>query len=123
MHRNDNSNYFLYIEPDPSKRSAEPLMDEYTAAVQYFFDNSILGTTDYDNLKDNGTSFHVGSGYRGSHTNKDGSHSSNCDYKLPNGFITNSLCVYYTQHYRSSINGENLKKLEILKELYQNINK
>lgn len=119
MHRNDSSNYFLYIEPDPSTRSIEPLMDEYTKAVQYFFYISTRGTADYDNLNDNGTTFHVGSGYRGSHTNKDGSNSSNCDYQLTNGFITNSLCVYYTQHYRSSIDGENLKKLEILKELYE----
>lgn len=119
MHRNDNSNYFLYIEPDPSTRSVEPLMDEYTKAVQYFFDESKSGCCNYSNLNDLGLDFYVGGGYRGMHTAPDGIRSTSCDYQLSNGFITNSLCVYYTQHYRSSIDGENLKKLEILKELYE----
>lgn len=121
MHRNDNSNYFLYIEPKIEEKSADPVNDVYTEAVQWFFDNSESGTIyGYSNLNDLGNSedFSIGNGWRGWHVNCDGEESSNRDYLFSNGLITNFLCVHYTRWFRNSIVGPNLEKLEILKDLF-----
>lgn len=122
MHRNDNSNYFLYIEPSLEEKSSEPIDDIYTHAVQYFFDRSTSGAAaGYSNLESKGdqSEFNAGSGYRGFHENCDDIWSSNQDYLFPNGFITNSLCIHYVRWFRNSITGFNLEKLEILKNLYE----
>lgn len=120
MHRNDESNYFLYIEPPIEDKSTDPADDIYTRSVQHFLDRAKVGvSTRYDDLKCLNGDFYENDGYRGFHTNCDGTYSSNHDYLLENGFITNSLCVHYVRWFRKSITGENLKKLEILKELYE----
>lgn len=121
MHRNDNSNYFLYIEPTIEEKSLEPINDIYTKVVQYFFDNATLGVISaYDNLSSNGDviDFRANAGYKGFHRNCDGTHSSNCDFLFSNGYITNSLCVHYVRWFRGAITGANLIKLENLKDLY-----
>lgn len=118
MHRNDTSNYFLYIEPTLDQKSPDPINDIYTEAVEKFFKTAVSGTAYYHVLRDTGTEFSEGNGWRGIHCNCDGEVSSNQDYLLGNGYITNSLCVHYVRWFRSAIDGENFKKLEILKKLY-----
>jgi len=121
MHRNDNSNYFLYIEPSLQEKSLEPVNDIYTEAIEYFFNKSTRGCGWFSNLKSNGVDdFTVGFAYKGCHSCSDGEQSSNVDYLLENGYITNSLCVHYVRWFRNSITGFNLEKLEILKKLYEN---
>jgi hypothetical protein len=87
MHRNDNSNYFLYIEPSLQEKSLEPVNDIYTEAIEYFFNKSTRGCGWFSNLKSNGVDdFTVGFAYKGCHSCSDGEQSSNVDYLLENGF-------------------------------------
>lgn len=120
MHRNDNSNYFLYIEPSLEEKSSEPIDDVYTEAVQWALSNSLVGLFGSGTLNDRGDAkyFSVGNGWRGCHINCDGERSTNHDYLLDIGFITNSLCDHYTRWFRTAVDGPNLAKLEKLKNLY-----
>lgn len=120
MHRNDNSNYFLYIEPSIEEKSHNPIDDVYTEAMQWAFDNSVSGAAEYSDLTDLGMDFQIGNGWRGVHSNCDGEKSSSRDFLLPNKYITNSLCVHYVRWFRNSIVGYNLQKLETIKNLYLN---
>lgn len=117
MHRNDSTNYFLYIEPNLVEKSEFPIDDEYTKAIEYFFKRSKSGGANYSKLDDLGT-FDEGNGWRGFHMNCDDERSDNHDYLLENGYITNSLCVYYVCWFRQAITGHNLEKLENLRSLY-----
>ena len=115
MHRTDTSNYFLFIEPDASQKSAQPVQDELTASVQAAFDSSTMGTSRYNDLDDVPGTFRPKAGtYRGFHIAQDGAISDTSDYLLPNGFITNSLCVHYVQYYRQSLPTTELTKLQAL---------
>jgi len=118
MHRNDDSNYFLYIEPSIKEKSIEPIDDVYTEAIQWAFDAAESGSAYYSNLNDRGHAFSIGCGWRGIHQNCDDAYSSSNDYRLSNGYITNSLCVHYVRWFRNSIQGHNLEKLETIKNLY-----
>ena len=110
MHRIDNSRFLLYIEPKAEEKSKEPLNDEITLEVERIFKNAKVGAADYSNLKSNGN-FQEGSGWRGWHTTECGEHSGNKDYLLENGMITNSLCVFYLQHYREAIPKSEMDKV------------
>lgn len=118
MHRNDDSNYFLYIEPILEEKSIIPIYDDYTSAVSWAFIESTPGAIyGYSDLDSNGDrrDFHIDASWRGVHENCDGHRSTNHDYLLKNGYITNSLCVHYVTWFRTSIIGHNLEKLEKLK--------
>lgn len=118
MHRADNSRYFLFVEPDPGKKSATPMDDEFTESLQAAMELATPGTSAYANVNDNGTSlssFHAdGGGYRGMHFADDGAVSDTHDYLLPNGFITNSLALHYARFYRKDLPATELRKLEDL---------
>jgi hypothetical protein len=91
------------IEPDHSgSPSLEPVNDELTKMTQKLY--ALTTTPD--------------SGYRGCHTTKCGQHSDNFDHILPNGVVTNSLCVYYMSHYRPYIPQEEIEKT---RELYKRL--
>jgi len=117
MKRDDKSNYFLFLDPRPEDKSTEPVNDKLTALVQMAFDNSTEGTSRYSDPEDINT-FRGGSGYKGIHLTRCGERSSNKDYLLENGLITNSLCVYYVRWYRNSISENDMIKLNQLKQFY-----
>lgn len=88
--------YLLQIEPDkqgsPSSTSIE---DELTKKVDYILSRC-----------------HEGTMYRGFHTTLCGKHSDSCDFVLPNGMVTNSLCTYYIRYYRPYIPQSEIEKIE-----------
>lgn len=116
VHRADESRYFLFIEPDASRKLASPVDDELTAALQYALDRCQgWGTSNYGDLNCKGKFVPDGT-YRGLHFAEDGEVSSNNDCLLPNGLITNSLCVHYVRYYRDQIPETEMKKLRDLYE-------
>jgi hypothetical protein len=115
MHRTDNSKYLLYIEPPASEKTAEPILDEWTELMADVYLRATKGTVHYSDLADSGENFNPGSGYRGVHRTECGKTSSNRDYQLENGMITNSLCIYYLTWYRNSIPESEWEKLKQLK--------
>eukprot|EP00977_Amphora_coffeiformis_P006897 scaffold1508_cov178-Amphora_coffeaeformis.AAC.5 len=120
MHRTDTSNYFLFIEPDASQKSAQPVNDELTQSVQDALKLSTKGTSRYSDLQDIPGTFQANAGsYRGFHIAEDGSVSDTSDHLLPNGFITNSLCVHYVQWYRDTLSDTEMEKLQALHEFMQ----
>lgn len=118
MHRADSSNYFLFIEPEASEKAKQPVKDELTASLEAALSQAKQGVSDYSNLQSKGD-FTEGGGYRGMHFAEDGETSDVHDYLLPNGFITNSLCVHYAQYYRDVIPATELRKLKKLHDYMQ----
>jgi hypothetical protein len=132
MHREDNSKYLLYIEPPAQDKLQEPINDELTQLMEMALSKAERGTANYSNLQDLGdgtdwthkdktyrvTSFRKGSGYKGTHRTECGERSSNTDYLLENGMITNSLAPFYLKWYRYSIPETEMKKVLQLKEFY-----
>jgi len=117
MHREDESSYLLYIEPTKDQKSEEPTEDELTTLMEMALENSESGTASYSRLEDQG-SFNPDNGYKGWHTTDCGEHSSNKDYKLENGLITNSLATFYLKWYRDAIPESEITKLKTLKKYY-----
>lgn len=119
MHRTDNSVYLLYIEPPKGEKLEIPLEDSWTALMRGAFMRSEGGTSEYDNTFDTtGRTFRTGGGYKGEHYTACNKKSTNNDYRLENGMITNSLCVFYLQYYRESIPESEWNKLRKLKKFY-----
>jgi hypothetical protein len=50
--------------------------------------------------------------WRGFHECICGAYSTSCDYRLPNGAMTNSLCVHYVAHHRSEVPANQLARIE-----------
>ncbi len=133
MHREDNSKYLLYIEPSAQDKLKEPINDELTQLMEMALSKAERGTANYSNLQDLGdgtdwthkdktyrvTSFRGGSGYKGFHRTECGERSSNTDYLLENGMITNSLAPFYLKWYRYSIPETEMRKVLQLKEFYE----
>ena len=120
MHRDDESPYLLYIEPIIEQKSSIPVDDELTHVMEKAFGLSKSGTADYSNLNDKGDTFCENNGWRGKHINCDEKMSSNNDYMLENGMITNSLCVHYVRWFREAISDNDMKKIKELKKYYKN---
>jgi len=113
MHREDNSKYLLYIEPKAVDKLQEPINDELTQMMERALTKSKKGAANYSQLEDKGDgydwnyngqirrvpSFREGTAYRGTHRTECGERSSNCDYLLENGMITNSLAPFYLRWY------------------------
>lgn len=116
MHRDDDSKYLLYIEPDPKLKSAEPIEDELTEAIDQAMKRSVSGTGWYSKLEphDELEHFDEGNGYRGIHVTSCGEGGGNKDYLIDNKYITNRLAPYYVRYYRESIGEHDMKKLQTL---------
>lgn len=113
MHRIDNSRFLLYIEPKAEQKNKDPLNDDITKTVEVVFNKAKKGVADYSKLESNGN-FTEGDGWMGSHAVDCGERSSNRDYLLGNGMITNSLCVFYLRYYRDVIpESEMLKVMDL----------
>lgn len=109
MHREDNSKYLLYIEPDPGMKSENPKDDQYTKMLEDAITQGTEGSSNYSDLNDKG-SFYPNMGYRGQHW-FDGQGSTNVDYLIDGGYITNSLAPYYMRWYRDVIPQTEIRKI------------
>lgn len=89
----------LYIEPDRSTTSAKPVIDDLTRKMAAAFRQAEKGPA-----------------YRGFHVCACGAASSNCSYTLPNGEMTNSLCVHYLAFHRKAVPDEQLEKVAQLNQ-------
>lgn len=110
MHRTDNSEFLLYIEPEKNKKSLHPLNDGLTELMMFAISRATEGAANYAAL-DQVANFRKESRYKGTHVTECGERSSNCDYLLENGMITNSLAPFYLQYYRDSIPDSELEKV------------
>lgn len=113
MHREDNSRFVLYIEPRKEEKLTEPVDDELTRKLKKAFAQAIEGSANYSRVGEP-ERFSEGNGYRGWHNAEPGVNSDNHDYLLPNGLITNSLCIHYVRWYRNSIPACDMLKLQTL---------
>ncbi len=118
MHRIDNSKFLLFIEPKKEEKLQNPVKDELTELMKYALGRAKTGTSNYSNLGAN-PFFSIGSGFKGTHVTSCGQRSSNVDFLLENGMITNSLAVYYLEYYRNSIPDSEMKKVLELKNFYK----
>lgn len=110
MHRTDNSQFLLYIELPEKKKRKNPINDALTRMMTYELKQSISGLANYSDLKSKGGFTQTSKGYRGVHCTDCGEYSTNHDYLLGNGMITNSLAPFYLAYYRNSIPRSERKK-------------
>ncbi len=99
-------NGLLFIEPH-GPASATPVVDGYTQRMTAALVQAVKGTG-------TGRQFRPGSGYRGWHNCSCGAMSSNCNYLLSNGMVTNSLCVHYLASHRAAVPAAELRKVAAL---------
>ena len=118
MHREDNSRFLLYIEPKKEDKSEFPINDEITEIMDLALSEAESGTASYSSL-DTVEYFRSGYGYRGTHHSDCGEKSSNKDYLLKNGMITNSLCSFYLKYYRNVIPVTEMNKVNQLVKYYK----
>src|SRR5262249_59075363 len=85
----------LYIEP-AQPASSEPVLDHLTRKMAAAFRKARL------------------SEWRscGVHECVCGAHSTSRDYRLPNGEVTNALCVHYVAHHRPEVPAGQLARIE-----------
>lgn len=135
MHRDDQSKYLLYIEPKKEDKLDTPIEDNLTKLMEMALSKGKKGTANYSDLKDMGDGYdwvyngktnripshRTGSAYKGSHRTDCGERSSNVDFLLENGMITNSLAPFYLRWYRYSIPESDMVKLKELANFY-NVN-
>lgn len=98
----------LFIEPQ-NPASADPVIDSLTRRMTAALNGSVGGTNDGWQGK-----FHPGGGWRGVHTCVCGVNSSNKNFQLEDGTITNSLCVHYLAHHRNEVPESELAKVRSL---------
>lgn len=96
----------LYIEPQQLK-SDTPIIDDLTTKMAAAFTGYKSGVG-YDGQ------FTEGVGTLGWHTCACGARSSSKDYLLPNGYITNSLCLHYLAWHRNEVPQSELDKVASL---------
>jgi len=91
-----NPKLLLYVEPQNPKLE-KTVEDELTAKMRGWMKLAKEGPR-----------------YHGVHTNPDGYSSQSCDYMLPTGHQTHSLCVHYLANHRSEIPEAELEKVKRL---------
>lgn len=101
-----------FIEPGIEQRTIMPIEDEITSLVEMALKESAKGC--YYSME----KFIEGSGWKGWHVNCDGQKSSNKDYKLKNGMVTNSLIVHYFKWFRPAIDADEYSRLWALADYY-----
>ena len=85
---------YLYIEPS-GNASDEPVIDSITQKMTAAFNRAVP----------------VEPFLKGVHVCYCGTFSTGCNYKLPNGKKTNSLCVHYLAWHRKEVPQEQLAKV------------
>jgi hypothetical protein len=97
----------LFIEPQ-GPASAEPVIDELTKRMAAALNDSVGGTGDTQ------ANFRPGGGWRGWHDCVCGAASSNKNYLLSDGQVTNYLCVHYLAYHRGEVPESELRKVRDL---------
>lgn len=132
MDRDDKSKYLLYIEPKKEEKLENPIDDNMTKLLEMALEKAEVGTANYSKTEDMGDgydwnhngvvrrvpSFSGRGGYKGFHRTACGERSSNHDYRLENGLITNSLAPFYVRWYRYSIPENDMIKIQELAKFY-----
>lgn len=132
MNRDDKSKYLLYIEPKKEEKLKEPINDELTELMEMALSKAKKGASHYSDINDDGVeykltwnnksimvpSFHANTAYKGFHGTECGEVSTNYDYQLENGMITNSLATFYLSWYRNSIPDNDILKIKELSKFY-----
>lgn len=116
MVRDDQSKFLLYMEPFLNERTSVAIDDSWTELMDFVLSESEKGVANYSKPKEK-ESFTCGA-YKGFHGTDCGQRSTNNDYLLKNGMITNSLCVFYLRYYRNSITESDWVKLKELRKFY-----
>ena len=93
----DEDTCVLYIQPGPYT-TVEPVIDDLTRKM----------AAAYQAAKSDGMC------WRGVHICRCGVNSTNCDYTLPSGQKTNSLCVHYLAFHRGEVPEAELAKVAAL---------
>jgi len=93
------SDRLLFIEPSQAA-STTPVIDDITRKMSAALRKA--KSSDY--------------AYFGIHECMCGAHSTARDYHLPNGDVTNSLCVHYVAHHRSEVPPEQLVRISAFVE-------
>lgn len=119
MHREDESDYLLFIEPKKKEKLSIPVEDSLTYLIEKAISNGKFGTSNYSNLEDSGSFREGRGGYKGFHITDCGETSRNNDILLENGMITNSLAPFYLKWYRNSIPETDIIKLMSLRKWYE----
>lgn len=96
----------LYIEPQ-GQRSTEPVIDELTKKMTAAFKDYKTGSGSQGQFMEDVMTM-------GHQTCACGAQSTNVDYLLPNGFITNSLCIHYLAWHRNEVPQVELDKIASL---------
>jgi len=87
-------NHLLFIEPRKSP-ARKPLVDALTRRMVAAFRLATKAAV-----------------YRGFHFCSCAARSGNCDFTLPNGMLTNSLCIHYLAHHRAEVPADQLAIIE-----------
>ena len=95
-----------------------PVNDEWTEPMHKAFIKGKRGAVQIHGDK---VDFRIGDGWMGWHQDERNMMSDSHDYLLENGLVTNSLCIYYLQHYRSVIPYQDWIKLHELKYFYEKV--
>lgn len=117
MHRNDTTNFLLYIEPKSEEKLEIPIDDNLSRVMEYALSRAKIGAANY-NSENEEPRFSAGMGYKGFHRTDCNTKSDNKDYLLENGMITNSLATFYVKWYRNSIEENDMNKLKELEKFY-----
>ena len=99
-----NNKGLLFIEPK-NPASAEPVVDDLTRRMAAALNDGVGGTGMSQ------ADFRPGGGWRGWHTCVCGACSSNQNYLLQDGQVTNSLCVHYLAFHRDEVPESELQKV------------
>ena len=118
MHRTDDSEFLLYLEPFKREKLTEPVKDAWSELMHLALMKAKEGTSSYGD-RDGKAEFRSPAVWLGVHETDCGQRSSNQDYLLENGMITNSLAVFYLQWYRNSIPDSEWNKLRRLAAFYK----
>lgn len=120
MIRDDNSVFLLYMEPPLWEKLKEPIEDELTELLRKALKAAKKGTANYSRENEEPI-FDEGDRHRwmGTHETSCGKRSTDKDYLLENGMITNSLAPFYVANYRSSICMNDWMKIQALIDFYQ----
>ena len=106
-----NNDLLLYIEPN-NPPSLNPVIDELTCVMVDAFRKAKSGIANYS--YESPYIFNEGGGYKGFHICSCNVCSSNLDYQLENGEITNSLAIHYLAYHREEISKEQLDRVSHL---------
>lgn len=118
MVRDDKSKFLLYIEPVLEQKNGIAINDEYTTLFRLALSEAKLGKSNFKDTSGNPVEFKKGNKHRGTHKCCDGIESSQQDYLLPTGLITNSLCIHYIMFYRQAITKNDWDKIAELQRHY-----